>query len=65
MFMGNNYTVFTDLPTHMKSVYRLKSIMIMAELIYDESHDILLNFVNKNKIDVCSNFQYHLLKNIF
>ncbi|XP_060862187.1 eukaryotic translation initiation factor 4 gamma 1-like isoform X2 [Metopolophium dirhodum] len=50
-FIGNNYTVFSDLPIHMKSVYRLKSIMIMAEWIYDESHDVLFNFVNKNKID--------------
>lgn len=39
----------------MKNGYRLKSNMIMAEWIYEESRDVLFNFVNKNKIDVCSN----------
>ncbi|XP_016662923.1 eukaryotic translation initiation factor 4 gamma 1-like [Acyrthosiphon pisum] len=50
-FIENNYTEFFNLPKHMKSVYKLKSNMIMAEWIYDECYDVLFNFVNKNKID--------------
>jgi len=54
-FIRYNYTTFFDLPSHMKSVYRLKSYEIMAQWIFDECYDILFNFVNKKTIDVCFN----------
>ncbi|XP_060881354.1 uncharacterized protein LOC132952886 [Metopolophium dirhodum] len=47
----NNQSAFSGLPEHMKNVYRVKSDTIMAEWIYDECYDVLMDFANNNKID--------------
>lgn len=57
-FVGNNYFEFSKLPVQMKNMYKLKSYKIMAEWIFDECYDVLFNFVNKKKIDVCINTTY-------
>ncbi|CAH1713730.1 unnamed protein product [Aphis gossypii] len=63
-YIGNIYTKFSELPKEMKNMYTLKSYNIMALLIYDECYDVLFDFVDNKKIDVCIYIYYKMFTDV-